>query len=47
MTYDGERWRLATVGDWQPSGRHLPQPDRVLQLQQICRDLHNLFPAVS
>jgi hypothetical protein len=47
MTYDGERWRLATVGDWQPSGRHLPQPERVLQLQQICRDLHNLFPAVS
>ena len=47
MTYDGERWRLATVGDWQPSGRHLPQPDQVLHLQQICRDLHALFGPVS
>ena len=47
MTYEGERWRLATVGDWQPSGRHLPQPDQVHQLQQICRDLHNLFPLAS
>lgn len=47
MTYEGERWRLVTVGDWQPSGRHLPQPDRVHQLQQICRDLHNLFPLAS
>ena len=47
MTYDGERWRLATVGDWQPSGRHLPQPDQVLHLQQICRDLHALFSTVS
>ena len=25
MTYDGERWRLATVGDWIPEGSHLPQ----------------------
>ena len=47
MTYDGERGRLATVGDWQPSGRHLPQPDQVLHLQQICRDLHALFSTVS
>ena len=47
MTYDGERWRLATVGDWQPSGSHLPQPDQVLQLQQICRDLHALFEVAS
>ena len=47
MTYDGERWRLATVGDWQPSGSHLPQPEQVMQLQQICRDLHALFGAAS
>ena len=45
MTYDGERWRLATVGDWQPVGSHLPQPEQAQQLKQICRDLFDLFQA--
>ncbi|WP_028953411.1 hypothetical protein [Synechococcus sp. CC9616] len=44
MTYEGERWRLATVGDWQPAGSHLPQPDQVKQLREICQDLFELFP---
>ena len=43
MTYDGERWRMATVGDWQPEGPHLPGPKQVEQLQSICRDLFELF----
>ena len=43
MTYDGERWRLATVGEWLPEGRHLPQQQQVKQLQQICRQLFELF----
>ena len=43
MTYDGERWRLATVGEWLPEGPHLPQPQQVKQLQQICRELFELF----
>jgi len=43
MTYDGERWRLATVGDWQPVGPHLPQPEQTQQLKQICRELFDLF----
>ena len=43
MTYDGERWRLATVGEWLPEGTHLPQQQQVKQLQQICRDLFELF----
>jgi hypothetical protein len=43
MTYDGERWRLATVGDWQPAGSHLPQPDQVQRLRQICHELFELF----
>lgn len=43
LTYDAERWRLATVGDWQPSGSHLPQPIVVARLQQVCRDLFALF----
>ena len=43
MTYDGERWRLATIGEWLPEGTHLPQQQQVMQLQQICRDLFELF----
>ena len=43
MTFDGERWRLATVGDWLPAGPHLPQPDQVEQLQLICRELFEVF----
>ena len=43
MTYDGERWRLATIGDWLPEGPYLPQADQVVQLQMICRDLFELF----
>ena len=43
MTFDGERWRLATVGDWLPSGPHLPQRHQVEQLQLICRELFELF----
>ena len=47
MTYDGERWRLATVGDWLPEGPHLPQADQVIQLQMICRDLFELFSGAT
>ena len=43
MTFDGERWRLATMGDWQPEGTHLPQPAQAEQLRGICRDLFDLF----
>jgi hypothetical protein len=43
LTYESERWRLATVGDWQPSGSHLPQPQVVDALQQLCRELFDLF----
>ena len=43
MTYDGERWRLATVGDWSPEGSHLPQAEQATQLRQMCRDLFLLF----
>ena len=43
MTYDGERWRLATVGSWVPEGAHLPQTAQVDRLRQICRDLFDLF----
>ena len=43
FTDETERWRLATVGEWQPSGTHLPQPVIVERLQQVCRELFALF----
>ena len=43
MTYDGERWRLATVGDWIPEGSYVPQAEQAAQLRQMCRDLFLLF----
>ncbi len=43
LTYDSERWRLATVGDWQPTGSHLPQPEVVEKLRLACRELFGLF----
>ncbi len=45
MTFDGERWRLVTVGDWHPTGSHLPQLPQRNQLKKICRELFVLFPA--
>jgi len=43
MTFQGEQWRLATVGGWEPSGPNLPQPEVVTTLQQMCRDLFALL----
>ena len=45
LTYESERWRLATVGDWRPSGSHLPQPEVVERLREVCRELFDLFGA--
>ena len=47
LTYDAERWRLATVGDWQPTGSHLPQPEVAAKLRQVCRELFDLFGTAS
>lgn len=47
LTYESERWRLATVGDWRPSGSHLPQAEVSESLREICRDLFALFAAAS
>ena len=44
LTYESERWRLATMGDWQPSGTHQPHPAVTEALQQFCRELFGLFP---
>ena len=44
LTYESERWRLATMGDWQPSGTHRPHPAVTEALQQFCRESFGLFP---
>jgi hypothetical protein len=31
------------VGDWQPSGSHLPQAEVAQKLQQFSRELFDLF----
>ena len=43
MTYDGERWRLATIGDWSIAGSHLPKAEQASLLRRMCRDLFLLF----
>ena len=45
VTFHGERWRLATVGDWNLTGSHLPQPSVIKQLRSLCYDLFALFPS--
>ncbi len=47
MTFEGERWRLVTVGDWEATGSHLPQKEQMVHLHEICRDLFLLFPSGS
>ena len=43
LTYDCERWCLASVGEWQPTGSHLPQPAVVEALQAFMRGVFELF----
>jgi len=45
LTYERERWSLATVGDWRASGSHPPTPAVETVLQQFCRQLFALFEA--
>ena len=43
LTYDRERWALATVGDWRATGSHLPSEAVEQRLRQFCRQLFELF----
>ena len=45
LTYESERWHLASVGDWQPTGSHLPQSAVVEALQGFVREVFELFGA--
>lgn len=43
LTYAGERWSLATVGDWRASGPHPPSPAVEEILRHLCRQLFEVF----
>lgn len=45
LTYERERWSLATVGDWRARGSHPPSPAVEQRLCQFCRQLFELFEA--
>jgi len=45
FTYAGERWSLATLGDWRASGAHPPSTAVEEILRQFCRQLFELFEA--
>lgn len=47
MTLDGERWRLVSLGDWKLEGLYLPQTIERHKLQQICRELFDLFDGAA
>jgi len=39
LTFQGEQWRLATVGSWAVAGRRPPAEAIAAELQTYCRDL--------
>ena len=47
ITFEGERWRLVTVGDWSPAGNYLPKAGELRRLHSICRELFSLFSVSS
>ncbi len=47
FTYAGERWSLATLGDWPVSGPHPPSAAVEETLRRFCRQLFELFQSGS
>ena len=42
-----ERWRVATIGDWEMTGTHLPQKAQKDNLFMVCKELYKLFSTTS
>ena len=42
-----ERWRVATVGEWEMTGTHLPQKVQKDNLFLVCKELYKLFSTTS
>ena len=47
MIIPKERWRMATVGDWELTGTHLPKKEQKDNLFLVCNELYNLFSTTS
>ena len=47
MILPQERWRVATVGEWEMTGSHLPQNVQKDNLFQVCKELYKLFSTTS
>lgn len=43
LSFQGEQWRLSTVGNWQILGSKLPDLDFQSQLRQVCQQILLLF----
>ena len=47
MIGPSERWRVATIGDWEMTGTHLPQKKQKDNLFLVCKELYKLFSTTS
>ena len=47
MILPSERWRVATIGDWEMTGTHLPQKEQKDNLFLVCKELYKLFSTTS
>ena len=47
MIVPSERWRVATVGEWEMTGTHLPQEEQKDNLFLVCKELYKLFSTTS
>tara|TARA_B100000902_G_C27307207_1_gene916213 strand:+ start:2806 stop:3237 length:432 start_codon:yes stop_codon:yes gene_type:complete len=47
MIIPSERWRVATIGEWEVTGTHLPQKEQKDNLFLVCKELYKLFSTTS
>ena len=47
MIIPSERWRVATIGEWEMTGTHLPQKEQKDNLFLVCKELYKLFSKTS
>ena len=47
MIVPSERWRVATIGDCEITGTHLPQKEQKYNLFLVCKELYKLFSTTS
>ena len=47
MIIPAERWKVATIGEWEMTGTHLPQKEQTDNLFLVCKELYNLFSTTS